>query len=261
VSRPTAPAAHFSTQLRAGARVKTRLDSEFPEPLNLNLETLNPEPKSPDRKDLNMKRIRTVPAALAVLLLLSFAVPAAAQTSSAKIATANPARIFNEIQETKDLQAKFNADLGTLNEQRKQKELQINDTKAARDSLKPDTAQWSERNQELVRLAVEYEAWQKIVQADLERQQKMQMRAIFDRITETVGQVATTRQIDLVIAEVRPELPESLDQMNTNDLRARLISRNVLFSVPQVDISNDVIAAMDAKYKGGGTGTTAAPPR
>ena len=200
---------------------------------------------------------RIIHAALAVLLLLALALPAAGQ---AKVATANPARIFNEIQETKDLQAKFNADLGALNEERKQKELQINDTKAARDSLKPDTAQWAERNKELVRLAVEYKAWQEIVQADLERQQKMQMRAIFDRITETVGQVAASRQIDLVIAEVKPELPESLDQMNTNDLRARLISRNVLFSVPQVDISNDVIAAMDAKYKGGGAGTAGAAP-
>ncbi len=214
-----------------------------------------------------MKRTRIIPAALAVALLLSLALPAAAQTSTGKIATANPAVIFNQIQETKDLQAKFNADLGTLNDERKRRELQINDTKAARDSLKPDTAQWAERNKELVRLAVEYKAWQEIVQADLERQQKMQMRAIFDRITETVGQVATSRQIDLVIAEVRPELPENLDQMNTNDLRARLISRNVLFSVPQVDISNDVIAAMDAKYKGGGAGTagtgdtTASPPR
>ena len=207
-----------------------------------------------------MKRTRIIPTALAVTLLLSLALPAAAQTSTGKIATANPAVIFNQIQETKDLQAKFNADLGTLNDQRKQKELQINDTKAARDSLKPDTAQWAERNKELVRLAVEYKAWQEIVQADLERQQKMQMRAIFDRITETVGQVAASRQIDLVIAEVKPELPESLDQMNTNDLRARLISRNVLFSVPQVDISNDVIAAMDAKYKGGGAGTAGAAP-
>jgi len=200
---------------------------------------------------------RIIHAALAVLLLLALALPAAGQ---AKVATANPARIFNEIQETKDLQAKFNADLGALNEERKQKELQINDTKAARDSLKPDTAQWAERNKELVRLAVEYKAWQEIVQADLERQQKMQMRAIFDRITETVGQVAASRQIELVIAEVKPELPETLDQMNTNDLRARLISRNVLFSVPQVDISNDVIAAMDAKYKGGGAGTAGAAP-
>src|SRR5688572_13934383 len=211
-----------------------------------------------------MNRTRIIPTALAVTLLLSLALPAAAQTSPGKIATANPAVIFNQIQETKDLQAKFNADLGTLNEQRKAKELQINDTKAARDSLKPDTTQWAERNKELVRLAVEYKAWQEIVQADLERQQKMQMKAIFDRITETVGQVATSRGVVLVIAEVKPELPDNIDQVNTNDLRARLISRNVLFSQPQVDISNDVIAAMDAKYKGGApavVGTTGRPPR
>jgi Skp family chaperone for outer membrane proteins len=205
-----------------------------------------------------MTRTRIIPTTLAAALLLALSLPAMAQ----KIATANPARIFNEIQETKDLQSKFNADLTALSDQKKQKELQLRDTQAARDSLKPDTAQWAERNKELMRLAVEYEVWQKVVQADLERQQKMQMKAIFDRITESVGQVAASRQVDLVIAEVRPELPDNLDQVNTNDLRARLISRNVLFSVPQVDISNDVIAAMDAKYKGGGTaGATGAAPQ
>jgi Skp family chaperone for outer membrane proteins len=206
-----------------------------------------------------MTRIRIIPTTLAAAaLVLGLSLPAMAQ----KIATANPARIFNEIQETKDLQTKFNADLSSLSEQKKQKELQLRDTQAARDSLKPDTAQWAERNKELMRLAVEYEVWQKVVQADLERQQKLQMKAIFDRITESIAQVASARQIDLVIAEVRPELPDNIDQINTNDLRARLISRNVLFSVPQVDISNDVIAAMDAKYKGGGAGAAgAAPPR
>lgn len=190
---------------------------------------------------------------LPVLLLAAvlFAPPAFAQTTPARVAIANPARVFNEIQETKDLQAKFSNDLQALTVEKKARELKLNDIKTARDAVKPDSTTWAERNQELLRGAIEYKVWQEMTQADLERQQKAQMKQIFDKITDSVAQVATTKGIDLVIAEVRPELPETLDQIQVNDLRARLVSRNVLFNSPAVDISNDVIAAMDAKYKTG----------
>jgi|SRR5688500_10391120 Skp family chaperone for outer membrane proteins len=198
-----------------------------------------------------------LPAAIAAALLTAFlarqgtAQPAGgSQAGPVRIAIANPARIFNEIRETKDLQAKFNTDLQTLNTQRQERELKIKDTRAARDALKGDSPQWADRNNELTKLAVEYKVWQELVQADLERQQKQQMRQIFDKITEEVGLVAKNRGVDLVIAEVKPDLPDDLGQLQTNELRARLVSRNVLFSNPSVDISQDVVAAMDAKYQG-----------
>lgn len=196
-----------------------------------------------------MNVLRTMMASLLFAAVLTL--PVAAQTTTARVAIANPAKIFNEIQETKDLQAKFNTDLSALDLQRKERELTLKDTRTARDALKPDSQQWAERNQELLRLAIEFEVWQRATQADLERQQKTQMKAIFDKITDAIAQVATTKGIDLVIAEVRPDLPETLDQIQVNDLRARLVSRNVLFNTPGVDISAEVIAAMDAKYKTG----------
>src|SRR5262245_27634749 len=114
-----------------------------------------------------MKFARLIPAI--AILVAWFACPAAAQNTPTRVAIANPARIFNEIQETKDLQAKFNNDLSALNVQKKEKELKLNDTKSARDAVKPDSTTWAERNEELMRLAVEYEVWQRVTQADLER--------------------------------------------------------------------------------------------
>jgi Skp family chaperone for outer membrane proteins len=207
-------------------------------------------PRGSKKGLIQMKLARLLPVALVAAVLL-MTTPAPAQTAQARIAIANPARIFTEIQQTRDLQAKFKNELDAVNTERQQRELKLNDTRAARDSLKPDSPQWAERNQELVRLAVEYEVWQRMMQAELERQQKQQMRVIFDQITEAVGRVASQRGIELVIAEVRPDLPDTLDQINVNDLRARLVSRNVLFNAPQVDISNDVIAEMDARYRAG----------
>jgi len=183
-----------------------------------------------------------------ICALSAVASPALAQS---KVGICNPARIFNEIQETKDLKAKLENDIKTLDAQRADKQLKLKDAQTNRDQLKPDAPGWAERNQELLRLAIEFDVWQRSMQADLEAQQKRQMKTLFDKITGAVATVAAQKGLDIVIAEQRPELPESLDQVQVNDLRARLTARNVLFNTPQADISNDVIAAMDAAYKAG----------
>jgi len=77
------------------------------------------------------------------------------------------------------------------------------------------------------------------------------MKTLFDKITNSTAEVATQRGIDLVIAEQRPEFPDSLDQLNVDQLRVLINQRNVLFNSAAADISNEIIAAMDAKYKTG----------
>lgn len=200
-----------------------------------------------------MQSLARLPLALCALALtLSLcAAPSRAQTTAGKIAICNPAKIFNEIQETQDLKAKLESEVKMLDGQRTERQLKIKDAQAARDQLKSDAPGWAERNQELLRLAIEFDVWQKAMQADLESQQKRQMKGLFDKITLAVAQVAQQKGIELVIAEQRPELPENMDQIQVNDLRARLTARNVLYNNPQVDISNEVIAAMDAAYKSG----------
>ena len=74
---------------------------------------------------------------------------------------------------------------------------------------------------------------------------------LFNKITNAVTEVATQKGIDLVIAEQRPELPDTLDQLNVEQVRALINGRNILYATATVDISNDVINAMDAKYKAG----------
>ncbi|MGH7175777.1 MAG: OmpH family outer membrane protein, partial [Tepidisphaeraceae bacterium] len=117
--------------------------------------------------------------------------------------------------------------------------------------LKPDAAQYAQRNNELLQASIDLQVWQQINQAEVQREQKMQMLNIFNKITNAVAEVATQKGIDLVIAEQRPEFPENTEQINVDQLRLLINQRNVLFNAPQVDLSNDVIAAMDAKYKSG----------
>lgn len=178
--------------------------------------------------------------------------PAGGSTGAAvKVAIASPARIFNEIQETKDLKALIESKTKNLEQDRFAREQKLKDLKALRDQLKPDAPQYADRDRDLRQSAIEYKVWFDQNTAEMQAEQKRQMLLIFNKITAAVQEVATAKGIDLVIAEQKPEFPPNLDQINADQLRVMINSQNVLFSTPQADISTDVITAMDAKYKSG----------
>jgi Skp family chaperone for outer membrane proteins len=165
-----------------------------------------------------------------------------------KIAVANPSTILMNLQETKDMQARLDQEKKTLGNIELDKRAKIKDLTSARDALKPDAPQYAEKNKELQAAQVDLEVWGRIMQADGQRTFKQQLKQLYDKVTAGVAEIAAEKHIDLVIAEIKPEIPENLDQVNPDQLRALMTQRNVLFVASQLDITQDVIAAMDAKY-------------
>src|SRR5262249_10648712 len=123
----------------------------------------------------NMKLRMTALIGLAVLAL---ALPASAQ----KIATCNAAKVFNEIQETKDLKAKMDNERKTIEAQDLEKKTHIKDLQGTRDALKADAPGYDKANQELLQAAIEYQTWAQIMQANVQRNQKLQMVNLFNKI-------------------------------------------------------------------------------
>jgi Skp family chaperone for outer membrane proteins len=185
--------------------------------------------------------------AVAIVAAGSFALPSLAQNAP-KIAVANPSTILMNLQETKDMQARLDQEKKTLGNIELDKRAKIKDLTSARDALKPDAPQYAEKNKELQAAQVDLEVWGRIMQADGQRTFKQQLKQLYDKVTAGVAEIAAEKHIDLVIAEIKPEIPENLDQVNPDQLRALMTQRNVLFVASQLDITQDVIAAMDAKY-------------
>ena len=199
-----------------------------------------------------MKSLRFAPIALLIAAALACTNSvASAQTQPAKIAIANPAKIFAELKETADLRKAMEAKEDQVKKMQFEKQQKIKDLQAKRDNFKSDSQSFAEANRDLMAAAVDYEVWGRMTQAEVQGEQKRQLLSIFNRITTTVSEVATQKGIDLVITDQRPEIPENLDQVNVDQLRAMINSRNVLFFKPQVDISADVVAALNAKYEKG----------
>ena len=170
----------------------------------------------------------------------------------AKIGIVNPARCFAEMQETKDLKAKLENDRKALEAEVNQRQQAVKDLQAARDLFKPDSPQYQEADQKFMKAAIEFDTWSKITQAQLQGQQKQQMKTLFDKIVAATGEVAQQKGLDMVLADQRPEMPDNLTQVTVDQLRAMLNGRNILYSTDKVDLNNAVIAALDAKYKASG---------
>jgi Skp family chaperone for outer membrane proteins len=155
------------------------------------------------------------------------------------------------MQETQDLRQSMEAEGKSFLDKKNEWESKLRELQSSRDQLKPDSPQYAQRNQELLKVATEYEVWGKLTQADVQRNQKMRMKTLFDKIQAAVGEVAEQKGIDMVISEQKPEIPENLDSINVEQLRAILNGRNILYHTPRVDISNDVIALLDSRYRAG----------
>lgn len=184
--------------------------------------------------------------------LFAAAVPAGAQDRPLKIAIANPARVFSDIQETKDLRGKMENLRKGLAAEDQQRKAELNDLQTQRQQLKPDSPQYAEKNKELLQKAIEYETWGKMQQANMQHEQKLQMKTLFDKIEVAVAEIAKQRQIDIVIAEQKPDFPDDIDAINVDQLRMLINQRNVLYAAPEQDISNEVIALLDARYRESG---------
>lgn len=200
-----------------------------------------------------MKKFFHAPSAITALFVaiaICASSPASAQSTNIKIAVANPARIFQEIREFQDLKAAMQAEQKQLENQEKEKRAQLKELQAARDMLKPDSPQYQERSRDLLQKTIEFETWGRVQQMTVQAEQKRQMLGLFMKIGNAVSEVAAAKGIDLVISEQKPDFSQvNLDQLNVEQLRALINSQNVLFKSQAADISDDVIKAMDDKYK------------
>jgi Skp family chaperone for outer membrane proteins len=202
---------------------------------------------------MNVKSL--IPFAAAFCLAAS----AFGQSDTVRVAIANPGRIFNEMQETKALKANLESEHGRLKQMEDERRKELQKLQEERNQLKADTPQWEELNNKLMDAVLEFQLWGQKTKAKAERDQKRQLKLLFDNIESAVAEVAKRDGYDLVVAELRPELPENLDQVTFDQMRIAMNSRNVLYASSKADISDAVIAMLDSKYKSKGGGAVAAP--
>src|SRR4051812_25262661 len=119
--------------------------------------------------------------ALVASLALATAPAARAQASNAipRVGICNVLRIFKDIQETKDLNTKWQGEEGTFKNQDLEKTTKIKDLGAQRDALKVDAPGYEKAQNDFIQAQIEYQAWKQITMANVQRGQKLQIAQVF----------------------------------------------------------------------------------
>jgi Skp family chaperone for outer membrane proteins len=187
---------------------------------------------------------------LALLVLIGLAPLAQAQepppAGALRIAVAVPARIFDNLEEMRELQQRMLSDQQRFFEERNRRLQEIQALEQARNQLRPDMPQFTERHNEWLNATIEFQAWEQRQQHDRQRIQKRHMKNLFDKIQAATGEVARQQGIQLVLSE--PQLPP-VELITPEELRAIINQRNVLFAENLQDISDDVIRVLNEQYQ------------
>lgn len=188
--------------------------------------------------------------AFATVLPARFA--AADNFDAPRIATVNTAKVFNEMMETKDLKQKMDSDGKAIKDESDRRENDLKETQKKRDLFNEGSPDYDKANKELVEKAIAMRAWQELTKAELQRQQKVQMRNLFNKIEDATKEVAEAKKIDLVFVDQKIELPtdsKTMEQITADQLRQLINQRTIVYNNGRLDITNEVLAAVDAKYK------------
>ena len=177
------------------------------------------------------------------------------QSGPGRVVSANIARIVKEMQETKDLEARFNSEgQNVLREEKEMKE-QMKKLQDQRDNFRPDSPQFEAAQREYLQAATKYKAFVDLFMAERDFKMKRLTRTLHDKVVAAINEYAGRQGIDMVISDYQPQVPDKDQaQMNMAQLRDYLNQRRVLFASKQADISDAIIALMDAKYRAEGGG-------
>ena len=191
---------------------------------------------------------RSLILASLVVGLLSGARSAGAEESP-KVATVNPQKVFDTMQETQEKKKAQNTEVKDLQAQEDQQLNEIKEMQKQRDAtMRKGAPEYTSRTNEIMDKTIKLRVWHEVKNQELGRRHKEEVKALFDKIQATVAQIAQERKIDLVVADYAIEIPDDLDAVQPDQLNALLRQRQVLFAAKGVDITAEVIARLDAAY-------------
>lgn len=186
----------------------------------------------------------------AAIALLALA-PLAKAQDAIRIAVCNPGKVFESLDERKAIQDKMKGERDRIQNEAKRRDEEVKQMKLEREQLKPESAPYAEKTQLMMQKAVEFEVWARIMEQEMAKREKDQVKALYDKIAAACKVVAEQKKLDLVLSERAPQIPPDMTQLTPDQLRALLAQTDVLYKNEKADVTQAVIAQLNADYAKG----------
>jgi len=193
-----------------------------------------------------MKCIRKKIVVLAVVTASSLLIPATAGAQN--IAVMDVARIFEDYEMTRDLEALFEDRQRAVSKEAESRRKSIEQMRRALAAFDPTSEDFARREKDLIRAETEYQIWSGYEERRLKTEHKNWLMRIYRRTQKVVGEVARERSVDLVLTYDRlvNDAPDS------GALRQQILLQKVIYHSDRVDITNEVLKRLNKQYENQG---------
>jgi len=181
----------------------------------------------------------------------------AARPAASPIAVLDLVRIFNECQQIKDLNEMIRKRTDEAGQEAAQRKKVIDDKQEQLTAFQPGTADHDARQKDLTRLRIDATVWLKFTEQDVEYQKFDWTRVIYEKSVKSATELAQQKGYVAVVQkfDFKPDEVEA----NVQALRRMIQERTVIYNVPEIDITDDVIRKLNAEYEAAG-GRKQLPP-
>lgn len=166
---------------------------------------------------------------------------------STKVAVVTVGRVSEKYVRTADLEAQFDAVRRKLNQERDSMKEKIEKAnRSLQEELKPGTDEFRARRKQVALMEAELQWFVESEGQKMEKGLAESLRSIFDDIHAAVREVAQEKGVEIVLAsdQLPAETPDSPTQV-----RQHILLQKVLFWTPSLDLTEDVITKLNARYK------------
>jgi len=175
----------------------------------------------------------------------------AAARAEVKVGQVDVVMVVDKYERTKDAEtdAKLaDADLKTTAEPKIRK---VEELRLQRDGFNKDSEEWKRLDEKALEAEVGLRTWLAVERVRLMRKQRDVLLDIYREIQKAVGRAAKEKGLDLVLAKafLAPGQIDVNEVQNLQDLKRHIVSTALLYPGEVVDITQDVLGALNADYK------------
>ena len=164
------------------------------------------------------------------------------------IAVVNLTGIFERYQMTRDLEQVFEERRQKVATDAKNKRENINMMRNALLDIRPGTADFVQREEDLITAEIGFQAWLEIQERRLKKQHTSWLRMIYKNTQNAIARIAQKSQIDLVLTynDLEDGAPDSAS------FKQQILLRSVIYASERTNLTESVIEMLDTEYRRSG---------
>lgn len=172
---------------------------------------------------------------------------AASKARPVSVAVVDIKRLFESLQEKNQIEADLNSRRQKLADESNRRKAELEQMKSDLETvLQPNTPAYNEKQNEMERKAIDFQAWVQYQNNRLARENVLQSESLYLRMSDAIGQVAKDNGYDMVLFKEREV---SFSGAKPEQLTALIQGRKVLWASDDLDVTDLVIQKMNNEFK------------